>query len=252
MNCIHMTDSQPGAGQGHPAEMKAPCVVSVGEGYTRWASTYDKGPNPLLAREERYLEPILANVQVHRILDLACGTGRWMKKIARDRGRLSVGIDSSVAMLKVAATKNESRDFIARALCENLPFAGGAFDLAICSFALGHIADLRPMASELSRVLHQDADVFVSDLHPDAYKHGWRVGFRDEDGPAEIELQPRSQEEVAELFYGSGFGCMSQTPLWLEEEEKPIFDQAGKMDSFTHASSVPAILVWHFRRSDSA
>ncbi len=250
MNSFSIPDSRPGAGH-YPDETKAPCVVSVAEGYARWASTYDNGPNPLLAREERYLEPILAGSRSGRILDLACGTGRWLKNISRYSRHLGVGIDSSAAMLKIAAAKNESRDHIARAVCENLPFQVEAFDLAICSFALGHIADLGVVASELSRVLHPDADVFVSDLHPEAYSHGWRVGFRDDGGAAEIELYPRTAEEVVELFYWNGFECMSQSPLWLEEEEKPIFAQAGKIDAFSSASQVPAILVWHFRRFDS-
>lgn len=251
MNSFSMSESQSRPGPHHPAEMKTACVVSVAEGYARWASTYDKGPNPLLAREERYLDPILTNLRAERILDLACGTGRWLKKISLHGKHLGVGIDSSAAMLGIAAAKTSARAYIARAVCEHLPFPGEAFDLAICSFALGHIADLGLMTRELSRVLHPDADVFVSDLHPHAYASGWRVGFRDDDGAAEIELYPRSAEEVVELFYWNGFECMSQSPLRLEEEEKPIFAAAGKMDSFASASRVPAILVWHFRRFDS-
>jgi SAM-dependent methyltransferase len=246
-----MPDSQPRAGQRHPAEITGPCVLSAAEGYARWAPTYDHGLNPLLAREERYLEPILANLRAKRILDLACGTGRWLKKISFHGKHLGVGIDSSAAMLEIAAAKPEAENYIARAVCENLPFSREIFDLAICSFALGHIVDLGPIAEELSRVLHPEADVFVSDLHPDAYAHGWRVGFRDDDGAAEIKLYPRSAEEVVERFYWNGFECISQVSLWLEEEEKPIFTRAGKVDSFTSASRVPAILVWHFRRFNS-
>jgi ubiquinone/menaquinone biosynthesis C-methylase UbiE len=251
VNGFSMPDSQPGTGQRHPAEITAPCLVSVEEGYARWAPTYDQGLNPLLAREERYLEPILANLRAERILDLACGTGRWLKKISLHRKHLGVGIDSSAAMLGIAAANADAGNSIARAVCEYLPFPREVFDLAICSFALGHIADLGPMAAELSRVLQPEADAFVSDLHPEAYAHGWRVGFRDDDGAAEIKLYPRSAEEVVERFYWNGLECVSQASLRLEEEEKPIFTRAGKINSFASASCVPAILVWHFRQLSS-
>ena len=33
--------------------------VSVQDGYKRWAETYDKTPNPLLALEERHLASLL-------------------------------------------------------------------------------------------------------------------------------------------------------------------------------------------------
>lgn len=228
--------------------MQTPCVMSVAEGYARWAPSYDIGPNPLLAREERFLDPILASRQYDRILDLACGTGRWLRKIAQHGKHVGIGVDSSAAMLKIAAAKNESRDRIARAVCEYLPFSHESFDLAICSFALGHIGNLGLMASELSRVLCPAADAFISDLHPEAYGHGWRVGFRDKDGAAEIELHSHSAEEVVEVFERNGFERIRQSPLWLEDEEKPIFEQAGRIDSFISVSRVPAILVWQFKR----
>ena len=58
------------------------CAISVAEGYERWAPTYDHAPNPLLAREERHLLPLLEDLQSKRMLDLACGTGRWLEKLA--------------------------------------------------------------------------------------------------------------------------------------------------------------------------
>ena len=53
--------------------------VSAAEGYERWAPIYDDAPNPLLAREERYLLPLLIDLGDKAILDLACGTGRWLE-----------------------------------------------------------------------------------------------------------------------------------------------------------------------------
>lgn len=228
-----------------------PCLISVAEGYERWAPTYDSAPNPLLAREERHLWPLLENLQSERMLDLACGTGRWLAKLATRNNVSGVGIDGSVAMLRVAGEKTALAGKIAGAACESLPFGPGLFDSAICSFALGHIRDLATMTRELARVTIPRANLFVTDLHPDAYLKGWRVGFRDNVGSVQIELAPRSAAEIVESFYWNGFECLGQTDLWLGEPEKSIFVQAGKADSFENACLVPAVLALQFRRFDS-
>lgn len=225
--------------------------VGAEEGYERWAPTYDHTPNPLLAREERYLLPLLAGVRKKRVLDLACGTGRWLEKLA-PHVESAVGIDRSGGMLRVASTKCRIGGRFARAECVSLPFQTAVFDLVICSFALGHIHDLGLLVRELARVTNSGADLFITDLHPDAYRQGWRVGFRDKRAAAQITVLSRTAAEIIQPFYGNGFECLAQVPLWLGDAEEPIFAQAGKSDSFARACEVSAILVLHLRRLDSA
>lgn len=225
-----------------------PRMVSTADGYERWAPTYDHSPNPLLAREERYLTPMLTELQFNSVLDLACGTGRWLQKLLRQNSASGVGIDLSAAMLQIAERKGEMRGRLAQAACENLPIATSAFDLVICSFALGHIPDLGPVACELKRVTMPGANVFISDLHPAAYQHGWRVGFRDREASVQIEVQSHSTHEIVAAFSSNQFDCIAQLPLWLGEPEQPLFARAGKSESFADACQLPAILVCHFRR----
>lgn len=225
--------------------------LSVAEGYERWAPTYDHAPNPLLAREERYLLPLLAGLRKKRILDLGCGTGRWLHKLVPNI-QSGVGVDRSGGMLRVARTKCTIAGRLARAKCESLPFHAGVFDLVVCSFTLGHVHDLGLLVRELARVTKSGADLFITDLHPDAYRQGWRVGFRDEHTAAHITVLPRTATEIIEPFYGSGFRCLEQVPLWLGQQEQPIFARAGKSDSFVRACQVPAILALHLRHLNPA
>jgi ubiquinone/menaquinone biosynthesis C-methylase UbiE len=231
-----------------PAIQAGLCRVSPAEGYDRWAPIYDCTPNPLLAREERYLLPVLTNLRNKRILDLACGTGRWLDRLLAPGGTLGVGIDSSAAMLRIARKKEAISGRLARANCENLPFPIAFFDLAICSFALGHIPNLGSMVSELARVAKAGADIFISDLHPEAYARGWRVGFRSESAAVQIEVIPRTTEEIVHTFSAAGFKCLTQESLWLGDPEKPIFEATGKSDSFAEACRFRAVLVCHFKR----
>ena len=226
----------------------APACVSVEEGYERWAPTYDCGPNPLLAREERHLLPLLGDVRNRRILDLATGTGRWLERLMQRCAESGVGLDCSNAMLRVAGRKSAITGRLVRATCESLPFRGAWFDLAICSFAIGHVRDLKSMVGELARVMKPGADLFVSDLHPEAYAHGWRVGFREQTSSVQIEMASRAAEQLVEPAYSSDFACLKQESLWLGEAEKPIFAQAGKEHLFAQACQVPAVLVCRFKR----
>lgn len=225
--------------------------VDAVEGYERWAPTYDDAPNPLLAREERYLLPLLGDMSKKSVLDLACGTGRWLERVAARGSKSAVGIDRSSAMLRVARRKDGIRQRLVEAASENLPFSTASFDLAICSFALGHIEDLEAMVHELARVVRLGADVFVSDLHPEAYQRGWRVGFRDGAAAVQIEMRSRSVEKIVEAFCSNGFECRTHVTLFLSEPEEPLFAKAGKSHLFAESCRLPAVLVCRFRRLDA-
>jgi ubiquinone/menaquinone biosynthesis C-methylase UbiE len=225
--------------------------VSAAEGYAWWAASYDDAPNPLLAREERYLSALLTDLRGKSILDLACGTGRWLERLLPQGCKAGVGIDFSSAMLEVAAEKPTIRGRLARAGCESLPLPGDCFDLAVCSFAVGHIYDLESVACELGRVMKAGADVFVTDLHSEAYAWGWRVGFRFGGTAVQIETHHRTADEIVRVFGLNGFQCKMYETLWLGEPERPIFERAGKLGSFAEACKRPAVLVCHFRREGS-
>src|SRR5580704_5707061 len=115
-------DSRPTAGHTLPAGDDS-CLVPVAEGYERWAPTYDHVPNPLLAREERYLLPLLTDLTGKVVFDVACGTGRWLERLVALGSATGVGIDRSAAMLRVARNKSAIRQRLVEGDCENLPFS---------------------------------------------------------------------------------------------------------------------------------
>jgi ubiquinone/menaquinone biosynthesis C-methylase UbiE len=250
VNQISITSERREVGSSHHnvVSQALPFRVSVEEGYKRWAPSYDLDPNPLVNLEERKLTALLPELTGKRVLDLACGTGRWLEKVSANGAGLSVGVDLSTAMLTIAKTKAAITGRLTRADGEKLPFRASVFDLVMCSFAVGHIEDLGATARELARVTRAGADVFISDLHHEAYTRGWRTGFRDSRGSTQIETSSRTAEEIIRAFYTGGFECLTHVPLCLGEPEKPIFGLAGKGDLFRAACQVPAVLLCHFRR----
>jgi len=229
-----------------------PQLVSVHEGYARWAPTYDSFSNPLLAREERHVLPLLPRLQGKRVLDIACGTGRWLTHFAAAEAKSAVGVDLSMAMLRVASGKKRLVGSLVESNCLCLPFASSIFDFAMCSFSIGHIDNLRNLALEVARVLRPSGDFFVTDLHPEAFARGWRIGFRDETHrPIQVRSRSHSVENILCCFYAAGMKCATHVGLCLGKPEAPIFEAAGRKHLHEPATRVPAVLFCHFKQAPS-
>ena len=222
--------------------------IPVREGYDRWAPIYDLAPNPVLALEERYLKNMFPELIGRNVLDLACGTGRWIPRLLARGARRVIGIDLSAGMLKVAGTKAGIRGRLVVGNCIQLPFPPRAFDFVLCSFALNHMANLDSVVRELAYTLKEWGLLIVTEMHPKAYDEGWRPGFRDTRGGAQIETVRRSAERVAESFRASGFVCLEERDLFFGEPELSIFAAGGKSSFFKDACNVPAVKVWEFQK----
>ena len=112
------------------------------EGHRIWAAGYDRGPSPLLALETRVVLERLPALPGFRFLDVACGTGRWMR-LAQQRGAQVSGVDLCPEMLREAARKPGLAGRLSIGDASRLPVVGGASDFTLCSFALGYVASLR-------------------------------------------------------------------------------------------------------------
>lgn len=222
--------------------------VSIIEGYRRWAPTYDREPNPLLHLEQRQLERMIPPLDGKRVLDLACGSGRWLGRLKSGGARTVIGLDASPEMLDVARERAGAGGPLVRGYGLSLPFADASFDLVLCSFATGHVADLQGLAGEVGRVCSAGADVFVTDVHPEAYQAGWRTKFRDGGGVVEIATWPRSLPDALGCWTATSFDCLRLIECRFGEPEREVFLKAGKGDVFDEFSRIPAVLICHFQR----
>jgi len=233
------TDPQPG-----PETLR----VSAREGYDLWAATYDAEPNPLLALEERGLHPMLPDLEGKDALDIGCGTGRWLSALHQLGARSVLGVDSSAVMIARAAAKPllHSRLICADGLA--LPLRAQLADLVVCSFMLGHLPSPRALACQLARVARPRADLFLTDMHPEAHARGWRSAFRRADQTIEIRTFFHAPDDIRSAFEAEGFKFVKSSDFHVGEPERRIFGAARKDHIFQAASSVPAVLILHFKR----
>jgi ubiquinone/menaquinone biosynthesis C-methylase UbiE len=179
-----MTDDAPRA----PAP---PEILPTREGYDRWAEIYDGEDNPLIRLEERFLPDVLGELRGLDVVDLGCGTGRHAVAAAAAGARVTA-VDFADAMLARARAKRgaDAVRFVVHDLTRPLPFADGAFDVALSCLVLEHIADLGAFFREVRRVCRPGGRAVLTAMHPAMMLRGITARFAD---PATgRDVRPRS------------------------------------------------------------
>jgi ubiquinone/menaquinone biosynthesis C-methylase UbiE len=91
-----------------------------------------------------------------RILDAACGNGRYSRFLLRhaDPDAVLTSFDLSPRMLLRARARLKS-DRVSHAVADltRLPYADASFDAVVCGWVIEHLPDPRPGLRELARVL---------------------------------------------------------------------------------------------------
>jgi SAM-dependent methyltransferase len=120
--------------------------------YSRIAGRYDGVFERAILAEGRLTELVREHMAGRRVLDLACGNGRWLDRF--DPADYT-GLDLNTAMLDEARRRHFGARFVQGDMTK-LPFADGAFDGVISMFgAMGHLppAGQEAMVREAARVL---------------------------------------------------------------------------------------------------
>ena len=180
------------------------------------------------------------------ILDLATGTGRFARPVARHlKGGKIVGLDQALAMLRVAQEQKE-KDPIPGYLQiggdgESLPFGNGVFHRAFVAFSLHHFGYPPRMVQEIRRILSSKGKIVVLDpvlvepqdsldrsLHEQIHlvfrrSHGENLRFLSANGIRDLLAQEGFQITRAELhtfsFDQDGMEGIPTGRHWLEAAE---------------------------------
>lgn len=193
-----------------------PLYDRIGRGYdgTRRADPY------LAAR----LAELLDTRPGDACLDLACGTGNYTLALAQRGGRWT-GVDQSATMLVRARQKGGAARWVA-ADAAALPFAGGAFDRALCTLALHHFPALPPVFAELHRVL-RNGRLVVFTTFPGQTERYWLREYFPEAIRRSVRQLP-GEDAVLGGLREAGFGRIAVEPYHVRPDLEDLFLYAGK------------------------
>lgn len=205
-------------------------AVSAREGYRAWASSYDDSANPITSLLNRHLEEFVGDTRGKRVVDVACGTGRWVRRFG------GVGVDLSSEMLARCSGRVVQGD--ARAL----PFRDACADVVLCTLALGYVWPVADAMLEMRRIAR--GVVIAADLHPLAMAAGWKRTFDCAGETVEIENRAHSFEDLAV----EGMVLDEARDLYFGDEERAIYESAGRRDLFERVKGIPALWMRRWRR----
>jgi ubiquinone/menaquinone biosynthesis C-methylase UbiE len=207
------------------------------DAYTRWSTSYPPIPhNPLMRAEQKAMLECWPDVTGKRVLDLACGTGRYTRRLIDDCAAAVVALDLCDGMLlQVTAPHRVQADMM------RLPLRNGSVDVVISGLAVGHANSIYTWVKEIARVLGDNGVLLYSDFHPDASRAGLVRSFTDNHGQKvtvphvthaldehlaaahaagltiDLVREMRAGREIAEKFSGSDefYGQWKDLPLLL-------------------------------------
>jgi len=104
--------------------------------YSRVAPSYEQVFERAILAEGRLTSLVRQHMDGRRVLDLACGNGRWLRRFQPGD---YTGLDLSDAMLEQARREFPAYSFV-RGDMTDLPFADGSFDAVVSLFGpMGHL-----------------------------------------------------------------------------------------------------------------
>lgn len=208
-------------------------VLDPLDAYLRWADRYPaEAHNELMRMEQSAMLGLLPDLENKTILDLACGSGRYLEIACGKRAKMVCGLDFSAPMLLHA--KRASKNLVLADM-SHIPMDSLSFDVIICGLAIGHCLELEPVFSEISRILRPGGLVIYSDLHPFGKIAGWKRIFRDVNGR---EVSVRHYFHL----YNEHHRACRKNGLVIEDIREPLIEGEHRW------SGSPAVLAVRARK----
>jgi cytosine/adenosine deaminase-related metal-dependent hydrolase/ubiquinone/menaquinone biosynthesis C-methylase UbiE len=228
-------------------------LLTPAEGYRLWANRYDNEPNPMLSLERRMLEPLLPPLPGLDVIDLGCGTGRWLKILQTAGARSMLGVDFSPEMLGVANSKLAGAADLVCSDCGSVSLEPNSADVILANFVLSYVEDVAHLVETASRALRPGGSLFITDLHPQtAATLKWRRGGRGETEFHEIRTQQRSIDEIISVCEKANlYPALVLEPVFGDEERR-IFEQSRKEEYFNQIRGLPAIYILQLRTTEKS
>ncbi|MBN1933969.1 MAG: class I SAM-dependent methyltransferase [Anaerolineae bacterium] len=179
------------------------------------------------------LAALVVAVDARRILEVGCGTGRWLVDLCAVAPQV-VGLDFSLEMLRQAQSRAVPL-IVVQGQAEQLPFAARSFNLIYCVNAIHHFDGQQGFVDEARRLLRSGGALAVVGSNPYERRESWYV-YDYFDGTYETDLARfPTWEMLCGWMSQAGFAHLKrQTILRIQDHKygRKVLD-----DPFLHKNS---------------
>lgn len=231
-------------------EMTHPSMLEPVEAYALWASSYPAhAHNPVMQAEERAMLGLMpSGLQGQAVLDVGCGSGRYMLHALRRGAARVIGVDLSPQMLEragmeLATFQSDAEIDLVQGSLAALPVPDARANLTICGLVIGHLESLEQSLAELRRVTRPGGTLLCSDVHPIGHALGWVRDFKCGG--------QRYAVRHAQHLYSHWHAACATLGLRIEQVLEPMLDPIDIPDGAHFdrmALEVPVALVFQLSR----
>jgi malonyl-CoA O-methyltransferase len=230
--------------------MTRPPILAPAEAYALWAPGYPAhAHNPVMQAEQRAMLALMPeDLPGQAVLDVGCGSGRYMLHALQRGAARVIGVDLSPQMLvragaELAAFQPDAEVDLIQGSVAALPVPDARANLTICALVVGHLDNLHQSLAELQRVTRPGGTLLCSDVHPIGHALGWRRDFKAGDRHYAVRH--------TQHLYSHWHAACTALGLEIERVLEPMLDPAD-IPAGAHfdrtALEVPVALVFQLRR----
>ncbi len=183
-----------------------------------------------------------------QVADIGCGTGRhWAKLFQANPGSLT-GFDVSGGMLQRLQEKFPAAH--TRKITDNrfTDVADGTFDVIVSTLTVAHIQDIAEALSAWSRILKKEADMIITDFHPDVLAQGGKRTFQHQNKPMAVTNFVHRVEDIEQLLAGHGFRLVERKERIVDESVKHYYRAKNALPLYEQYKGARMIYGLHVRR----
>ena len=131
--------------------------------FDKRATSYDEGIEGKFS--QRFYSVLLANLDLKplsTVIDVGCGTGYLLRRIAEQQEIIGYGIDLEPNMIDEAKAKCPEMN-IQVSPSENTPFDNNTFDVMTACMAYHHFSDKEGFVKEAARIIKPGGYLYIAD-----------------------------------------------------------------------------------------
>ena len=195
--------------------------MSIQNAYNDWSASYDADENLTRDLDQQVTREMLAVQHFKSILEIGCGTGKNTVFLAQI-GEKVHALDFSQGMIQKAMEKVKAQNarFSLADLTQPWPCEDQAYDLLVCNLVLEHIKDISFIFSEAARILENEGEFLLNELHPFRQYEGKKARFQSDEEVTEVQAFVHHISDFVAAASGSGLRLLKLNERWHEADRQ--------------------------------